>query len=618
MTDVERFRKLGEIEHVLTRPGMWLGAIDNTTRPSWVLDGSGKMIERDVSFNPALIKMFDEVISNSVDEHVRSGKVTKIDVCVYPLTGEISIEDNGGIPVVVHPEYNCYIPQMIFGELRTGSNFNDDDRQGAGMNGLGAKLTSIFSKEFIVDTCDGKKRFVQVFKDNLSYKSDPSIKTSNVAGTKITFTPDYDRLKCEMDEEMVAKITRRVYDIAGCNPGIKVSLNGTPIKFSKGFEDYVALYTDGAIGDAQPKWEVLVAPSKEDAFKHVSFVNGIDVFNGGSHVEYVANQIVGKIRDFIKKKHKIDVKPANIRQHMFLFINCTINAPMFTSQTKEFLSSDTKNYGTSYAPSDKFIKKIIESDIVQKVLDWVEGEKRRAEMAELRKLNKTTQNTNFLKKILKFEDASSKDRSKCILFLTEGDSAAKTIMAARDSVLHGVFPLKGKPLNVRDIEVKKLVANEEFQNIISILGLKLGEKVTKPSDLRFPNICILSDNDADGQHIRGLLINMFNEFWPEILTLGILHIMITPLVVVDYKGKRLEFFHQQEYTAWAVDKPGHKHKYIKGLGGFMTKDFEAFLKASDRYMMKLTVEDADDIERLDMAFDKSKADLRKEWLAGAS
>lgn len=615
MSEVLKYQKLGEIEHVLKRSGIYLGSIINTTALAWNLDQQTKMEEKELTWNPGLLKMFDEVISNAVDEHIRSGKVNQINVSLFPMTGEIVIEDDGGIPVLKHPEYGTYVPEMIFGELRTGSNFNDDEREGAGMNGLGAKLTSIFSKEFVVDTCDGKNRFIQTFTDNLSKKSEPLIRTSNVAGTKIRFTPDYERLNCEMDEDNIAKMTRRVYDIAGCNPKIKVSLNGKEIKL-KSFADYVGLYVDNSVGEVQDGWEVYLSPSKESAFKQVSFVNGIDVFNGGTHVEYVTGQLVAKIREFIKKKHKVDVKPANIRQHMFLFLKCKINAPMFNSQTKENMISDVRNFGSSYSPSDKFVKKILESDVVQKVLDWVEGEKRRVELAQLRDLNKTTQNTNFLKKILKFEDANSKDRSKCILFLTEGDSACKTIIGARDSEYHGSFPLKGKPLNVRDVEVKKLAANVEFQNIIAILGLKIGVPVTKPEDLRFGTICALSDQDADGQHIRGLLINMFNEFWPEIIKFGMLKIMNTPLVVAQLKGKSFEFFHKEAYTEWALTNPGHKHTYYKGLGGFATKDFKAFLSNPDKYMVRLTIVDETDIERLNMAFDKDKADQRKLWLAG--
>lgn len=591
---------------------MYLGAVANTTADTWVLE-DGRMVESEVSWNPALLKMFDEIISNSVDEHIKSGKVKNIRVSTHVLTGEIVVEDDGGIPVQRHPEFNSYIPEMIFSEFRTGSNFSDDERSGAGMNGLGAKLTSVFSKEFKVETSDGKKKFVQVFRDNLSERGNAVVQNSTTHGTKITFTPDYDRLGCDLDQGNLKKIERRVYDVAGCNPKLKVWYNGKHIDL-KSFRDYVDLFTSSSVCDELEDFTVAVSASSEESFKSVSFVNGVDTYNGGTHVDYVVNQITTKIREFIKKKHKVDVKPAVIKQQMFVFIKCRINAPMFTSQTKEFMSSEIRNYNTSYSPSDKFIKKVLESDVVQKVLDWVEGEKRRNELAELRKLNKTTQNTNFLKRIAKFDDATGKDRSKCVLALTEGDSAAKTILSARDPKAVGVFPLKGKLLNVRDIDVKKLTKNEEFQNIMAILGLKIGQKVELVDDLRFSKIVALTDQDPDGAHISGLLFNMIYTFWPELFTLGVMYRMNTPLIVAQTNGKSVEFFDTLSYTAWAEENPKHKRKYHKGLGGFDTKDFKRFLSEPEKYLVQITIEDEADVEALDIAFDKSKADARKEWL----
>ena len=417
---ISKYKKLTQVDHCLTRPGMYIGSTINTTNAAFLLS-SGKMVEAEVCYNPALLKMFDEVVSNSVDEHLRGGKVKNIWVDVALMTGHITIRDDGGIPVEVHPEYGTYIPEMIFGELLSGSNFDDDDRITAGTHGLGAKLTNIFSTEFKVDTCDGKNRFVQVFRNNLSERGKAVIQPHTVAGTTITFLPDYKRFDCELDDGNLKKIERRVHDVAGCNPTIKVFYNGSQIKISK-VAEYGAMFSDKFIFDAPTDtFTVGVAPSVEDSFQHVSFVNGIDTFNGGTHVNYVSDQITQKIREFIKKKHKVDVKPNTIKQQMFVFIKCTINAPMFTSQTKEFMSSEIRNYGTSWAPSDKFIKKLIESEVVQKVLDWVEGEKRREELAQMRKLNTQTQNTNFLKRIVKFDDATSKARNECTIFFTEGD-----------------------------------------------------------------------------------------------------------------------------------------------------------------------------------------------------
>lgn len=615
MTDIDlsQYKKLSEVEHVLARPGMYLGSVNSTTQLSWILE-QGRMIERDMKFTPALLKMFDEIVSNSVDEHLRSGNVSVIRVNLYPMTGEIVIKDDGGIPVKKHPEYDSYIPEMIFSEFRTGSNFGDEDRTTAGLNGLGSKLTSVFSKEFKVDTSDGKNRFVQVFRDNLSQRGKAVIQPSTDKGTTISFTPDYERLQCELDEGTMQKIERRVYDIAGCNPKIKVYFNDQLLKLAK-FDDYVALFSDLFVVDSQDKFEVALAACPNSEFKQVSFVNGVDTFNGGTHIDYVANQITLKVREFIKKKHKVDVKPNIIKQQMFLFVKCSINAPMFTSQTKEFMSSEVRNYGSSYSPSDKFIKKVLESDVVQKVLDWVEGEKHRAELAELRNLNKVTQTTNFLKRITKFDDATSKDRSQCAIYFTEGDSAKNTIMSARNASIHGAFPMRGKLLNVRDVDVKKLAASEEFQNIMAIIGLKIGQKVESLTDLRFPKIIQLTDADADGSHIAGLFFNMMHQFWPELFTLGAIYRMNTPLIIATVGKVTHEFFNVASYTDWALTAPKHKHKFYKGLGGYDTKDFKRFLDNDQKYLVQITIEDDEDVKALDIAFDKKMADQRKIWLA---
>lgn len=612
--DLSKYQKLSELDHIRLRAGIFIGSVYETSSVCWVYDEStDRMKQEELVFSPGLLKIFDEVISNSVDEHIRSKKVNNIWVDLHQMTGEIQIRDDGGIPVQKHPEYGVYVPQMIFGELRTGSNFNDDDRMTAGQNGYGVKLSNIFSQNFRVETCDGKQRYVQEFSNGMKEKTEPKISRSTVKGTTITFTPDYDYFKCYLDDNNVKKIVKRVYDIAGCNPSINVYLNGKEIKI-KNFQKYAEMFAENIVCDSNESFDVVLSATPADGFTQVTYVNGIDVFNGGTHVDYIVNQVTAKIREFIKKKHKVDVKPNNIKQQMFLIARCSINAPMFNSQSKEFLTTDPKNYGTSYEPSDKFIKKVLESEIVQKVLDWVEGEKRRAELAELRKLNKTTQNNNFLKRITKFDDATSKNRSDCTIFFTEGNSAAKPILSARNAKIHGVFPLKGKPINVRDVDIKKLTANEEFQNIMAIVGLKIGHEVKSPDELRFGRISILSDFDADGHHIAGLFYNMIHTFWPELFKFGVVYRMTTPLIIATYKGKEFEFFNKPEYDVWAQTHQGHKYKYYKGLGTFDSKHFEKFLSDEDRYMQRVLISNDDDTKSLDVAFDKSKSDERKEWL----
>ncbi len=613
MSKATEYKKLSEIEHILTRAGMYIGSTSNHTTDCWLVD-EGEMVQSNITYNPGLVKLFDEIISNSVDEHKRTGSVTEIKVDVSLLTGEISVEDNGGIPVKKHPEYKTYIPSMIFGELRTGSNFDDDNRIGAGMNGLGSKLTSVFSKRFSIITSDGKKCLTQTFTNNLSEKTVPNISISNHKGTTISYEPDYERLGCEMDIDNFNKIKKRVYDVAGCNPKIKVYFNKKRILINK-FDDYVNMYTKTFITDNQKDWVISIGPSTDDTFNHISFINGVDTFNGGSHIDYIVNPIVARIREFIKKKHKIEVKPNNIRQQMTVFINGTVNAPTFTSQTKEFMSLEPKEYGTEFVVNDRFINAILKSDIVQRVLDWAEAEKNRRDMAELRKMNKQTANTNFLKKIVKFDDATSKNRSECSLVLTEGDSASKAILSARDPKKVGVYPLKGKPLNVRDIKVARLTANDEFANIMSIIGLKIGVK-SKIADLRFSKLVIATDADNDGHHICGLIINMFQQFWPDLIKEGFLHRLTTPQIVATTVGRKSvkEFFNKADYFSWAETSPKHKYKYFKGLGGFDTKMFTVFLN-DPCYLQQLLYNGSEDFNSIDLAFDKTKADERKEWLS---
>lgn len=608
--EASQYKRLSEVQHVLARSGMYLGSTINTEREAFIVE-NGKMVCKTVEYNPALVKMFDEIISNSADESIRSGNVKNIWVTVED--GIISVKDDGGIPVVKHPEYGIYVPELLFGELRSGSNFDDDNRVTAGMNGLGSVLTNIFSKMFKVETSDRKHKFVQVYSENMSEKTEPEIVASKEHGTTITFLPDYERLGCSMTESNLKMIERRCYDIAAVFKNVNVYFNGNKISI-KSFDDFSTLFVGNKqrVEESDSNWQVVVSSSlDDDSFRHVSYVNGIDTFNGGSHVNYIADQIVGAVRDHVKKKHKIDVKPNIIRQCLFLFITAKINAPMFTSQTKEQLINDPKTFDNPIKLSQKFIKKVLDSDIVEKVIDWAESEKRKAELAELRKVNKETSKAS-LKHILKFEDAATKDRSKAILYFTEGDSAAATLKAARKANPNiGVFALRGKVLNVRKVKQSKILDNEEIKNILAVTGLQLGKKVIK-SDLYFQQFAIASDADADGAHICSLLINMFGVLWKEVLLNGLVYRLNTPILVAKTGKQTLEFFSIQEYEDWAKDHPKHTVKYYKGLGGWSTSDFERFL-TDPKYLAQIVV-DEEDLELLDLIFNSSRANDRKEWL----
>jgi len=620
----QKYKKLTDIEHVLLRPGMYIGSTQPHTAVTWAYDeAESKMIKRELTWNPGLQKLFDEVISNSVDESKRTGsKLDVIKVEVDRSTGEISVYDNGGIPVQLHPEHNMYVPTMVFAELKAGSNFNDDDeRTWVGTNGVGASLVNIFSKKFLVETCDGVNFFKQEFLDNNHVRKEPKIRESDKNHTKITFLPDYERLGCTLDDDNYAKLVKRVVDVAACNPTLKVYLNGNRIQL-KTFKDYVSLYTSELeYEELECGWRLAVAPS-DDGFQHVSFVNGSETIVGGSHVEHVATDIVENLRTFFKKKHKVDVKPADIKGHLLLFLDSTIVNPKYDSQTKEKLISElAKDVRAQASVSEKFIKRLTQSPIIQSVLDWVNAKAQAQQLAELRKLNKEADKTDP-RRVEKFSDASEKrDRHKCILFLTEGDSSAKSVQAGRGkNPFIGSFPLRGKPLNVRDIDTKKILENEEIKKILTITGLKLGEKVVSVGSLRFGKIVATCDADLDGAHITGLLTNLFFTFWPELFELGVIHYFRTPLIKIWTEGKKKEehwFYTEAEYVQWQEKNENVKHKmrWYKGLGTSTAKEFGEYLENMDKHLVQLTVQDMKDGDAVDLAFNKNRADDRKEWVA---
>ncbi len=301
----QKYQKLDEIDHCLKRPGRYIGSVKPNTADHWIVDND-KMDKRVVTSIPALLKIFDEVISNSVDfSKTGEGKhLDTIKVTLNQMTGEIVVEDNGGIAVVKHSGYDQYVPEMIF-ELRAGSNFDDtEDSLGTGQNGEGAALTAIFSTEFEVSTCDGLNQFNQIRTNNSRQISVPKIKPSNKHHTKIRFIPDYEKFGLDgLDDQNYARLEKRVYDVAGCNPDLKIYLNGKRIAI-KSFQDYVKLYTDEFVFEENDHWQVALA-SSDSGFNHVSFVNGTETSIGGNHISYISDQIVTSLREYLKKNIRL-------------------------------------------------------------------------------------------------------------------------------------------------------------------------------------------------------------------------------------------------------------------------------------------------------------------------
>ena len=610
----------------------------------WVYSTKLEAMEwREVSFVPGLYKIFDEIIVNAADNKQRDKNMDTIKVTVDREKGVISVWNNGrGIPIEIHEKEGIYIPEMIFGHLLTGSNYDDDqEKVTGGRNGYGAKLCNIFSTKFILETADSKtkKKYTQVWKANMS-KMDPATITANKGDdyTKITFWPDFPKFKMTgMDDDFEALVKRRVYDLAGTCNKVKVYLNGEKIKVTD-FKKYMEMHTSAikrergeeATNDASQIvtfqdgwWEIGFAVS-DGSFQQVSFVNSIATTSGGTHVNYIADQVCTKLAEIVKKRNKggFQPKPAQIRNHIFLFINCLIVNPAFTSQTKEQLTTKHTQFGSKCVLSDAFLAKIAKTEVIDNILAFAD---KKADQI-LKKSDGNRRNRMDNPKLTDANRAGTKDGYQCTLILTEGDSAKGMAMAGRAVVgpdLFGVFPLRGKLLNVRDASIDQVSKNAEIQNIKNILGLKHKMNYTDCKSLRYGHIMIMTDQDHDGSHIKGLLINFLQVAYPSLLKIPHFLIeFITPIVKV-FKGnpknpsKMISFFTMPEYEAW---KEAHKHergwenKYFKGLGTSTTEEAQTYFRDLDRHLKEFHTMKDNEVELIELAFSKKKADERKEWL----
>jgi DNA topoisomerase-2 len=578
----EKYRKLSDVDHVLLRPGMYCGSIKPKQEDYHLHDGE-KFVKRSVTYNPAFLKIFDEIVSNSIDEHRRNSKLNEVRVTVDPDAGSIKIWDNGGIPVVMHAEHNEWIPEMIFSNLKAGSNFNDDEeRLVAGTNGVGSTLTNIFSTKFRIRTCDGKNAFEQTFSNNMRERTQAKIVKWKDHFTEIFYVPDLPRFSLEkIDADHVEMMRKRCIDLAACNPSLTITFNETAYKFDK-FADYCKLYVPDVVYEEGARWKVGIAPS-EGSFTQVSFVNSVETKDGGTHVDYIASQVIEWIRERVKKKHKVDLKPSELRNHFFLFVQSDIVNPAFSSQTKEKMITEAKEFGSKFELSDKTLKAVLASEVVQRILDWAQQKALADERKQLRELNK-----NLAKgKVLKLIDAKARyGRGDCTLALFEGDSASSAFRKYRDPQRQGAFPLRGKFVNVTEMPATKIIQNQEVKDILAATGLKMGEE---PKELRYGKVLIYSDADPDGDSIAGLLINFFGRFWPELFNQGRVCRVMTPLVVAKRKGETLSFYSADEFNEWQAkqkDLSKWDVAYKKGLAALEDEEYREIIQNPNMFAIE--------------------------------
>jgi DNA gyrase/topoisomerase IV subunit B len=510
----EKYKKITQIEHVLLRPGMYIGSVTEDIYDTWVFDIENKcMIKKNTKFVPGLYKIFDEIAVNSLDqiERLKLEKTDKtnfvkdINISIDRTDNSISITNSGdGLDIVKHPEHDIYIPELVFGNLLTSTNYDENiERTIGGMNGLGSKTVNIFSKKFIVETVDAVRQlhYYQEFSNNMQDKTVPIIKKyKKYPFTKITFMPDYEKFSLTgLEDDIVSLFYKRAYDISGLtDASIKVSLNDEKLPINN-FEKYADLYLEGKkkiYEEVNKRWKIIISYS-EKGFEQVSFVNGISTMKGGKHVDHVVTQLTKQLIESLQKKYKdVVFKPQHIKDNLFIFINATIGNPSFDSQTKDCLTTPYSKFGSKCELSKAFITKLMSTELVERIY-----ESATASGSKLLKKTDGRKQSN-IKGIPKLDDANWAGTTKskeCTLILTEGDSAKSMAIAGLSVVgrdKYGVFPLRGKIMNTLDTNEQKIADNTEITALKKILALESKKKYKNLNDLRYGSIMIMTDQDS--------------------------------------------------------------------------------------------------------------------------
>ena len=638
-----KYQQKTDRDHILDNPDTYIGSVEHVDSHMWIFDNElNKIIEKNINYIPGLFKLFDEGVVNcrdhvirmatAVDNNVQNSlPVTYIDINIEEDGTITMVNDGNGIDVAMHPEYNIWIPELIFGHLRTSTNYDKTEKKiVGGKNGFGFKLVLIWSTQGTIETVDHVRglKYIQQFNKNLDIIEKPVItKCKTKPYTKITFKPDYARLGLpNLTSDMVALLKKRVYDISAVtDKSIKVKYNNNIVPV-KNFQQYIDLYigdkdtTKRVYEEANPRWEYAVALSPSQEFVQVSFVNGIHTGKGGKHVEYILNQLTRKLGEYIEKKKKIKVNPNSIKEQLMIFIRCDIENPAFDSQTKDFMNTPVGKFGSNCSVSDKFIEKVAKMGVMDAACAITEVKENKAAK---KNDGSKTKNIRGIPKLIDANWAGTEKSNLCSIIFCEGDSAKSGIvsgLSSEDRNTIGVYPLKGKVLNVRGEASKKIAENKEISEIKKILGLEIGKEYSSieevTTSLRYGSILFLTDQDSDGSHIKGLCVNLFQSEWQSLIKIpGFIGFMNTPILKARKLNQELMFYNDGEYEQWKQannDGKGWKVKYYKGLGTSTGKEFKEYFQQKKVVNFAYTGETSDDA--IDMVFNKKRADDRKEWL----
>lgn len=612
----EDIKVLTDQEHVRLRTQVYLGNTSKTTYtvPLFLND---KFKTKEIEFIPAVYKAVGEIIDNSLDEfaHIDSND-KKLSIEANPILGIYTISDNGrGVPITMHST-GKHTPEVVFGSLRSGRNFDDDKEAGViGQNGVGSACTNYCSVEFSVDIHRDGKRYRQTFSKGGSDISRPSIRSgSDQTGTSISF---------QLDSEVFDDVTlpddlmhNRAIEIALTNPGVTVQYNTNKYRYKKGFEeivkqisnDYFKFEIDGL------EFYVIFDVHKGVDEQIFTWVNSSLLFDGGICNTQFLNGFCDKVISYLErdaKKAKCEVTKNDIRTNLLVLGNLKIVNPQYDAQSKTRLTGPPIRHLLDALISDQW------ASFARRNKDWLNTVFERAVIRHHADENKKAikeHTKNLHKKVSGLLDATSDLRFTTKLLITEGDSAASMISEARDPETIASLPLSGKMNNVYGATPAQLLNMGKLTDMLTAIGLVPGQRAVR-SELRYGQVIIATDADYDGSDIFTLLINLFYSFWPELFDENyepFFFRMVAPNVVASKGNKREHFTSRADFEKVKDKYKGWTIEYMKGLGSMWKEDWDIVIAGLDKYSIPI-LDDGNIPNTLELLFGPD-AELRRQWL----
>lgn len=643
---IDSYEKLSEIDHILCRPDMYVGSNISEKKEEYIAikqdDNKGyKIVKKEVIYPPGLLRIFVEILSNAIDNVSRSKKegikCTKIKVCIDKESGETSIWNDGKVIPIEKNDNGEYIHSMIFGQLRTSSNYNDEEeRLVSGRNGMGGKVCCVFSRSFTVHASDPevKKQLKQTWSNNMKNVDEPIITSyKNVNGfTNVTYIPDFKQFGLSGYTDDIIQLYNKYVIDASMLTKVNVYLNDENIT-TKTLSDYAKMYsnptsdvvpevvnvTDEQIGEA-----VLMSCNNnmnDSTLNRVSFVNGVHTLNGGKHVDAWSEAFFRPIIDkFNSNKDKPNINIKDVKQFFFLFVNASIPNPIFESQSK------TQMVGPNVKVSvpQSVINKVLKWNVMNKISDII----RSKEMSVLKQSETKRGNLRKIEGVDHANKAGTKYACECSLILCEGDSAKTFAVSGIDVPIYGkkgrdwfgIYKLRGKIMNPKNHTPKQIADNQILSSLIKALNLRVDIDYRIEENyqtLNYGRVIILVDQDHDGFHIGGLILNFFHTLYPSVMyrEQPFIVSMMTPIARVFLRNQTLCFYDQRKYDSFmeqhistSNEKP--RIKYYKGLG---SSEDEEVLDSYGKKMIEFFMDDKAE-DTIDKVFKKVNTNQRKEWM----